>query len=77
MSSKLKVTLSLDQALLKDLAAVSRATRASRSHLVEEALRLWQQRRLEEELKAGYLAMADEDRKTAKAQFRAGSESMR
>jgi len=77
MSSKLKVTLSLDEGLVKEIATVSRATGAPRSRLVEEALHLWHQRRIEEELKAGYLAMADEDRRVARARFRVGRESIR
>lgn len=77
MSSKVKVTLSLDETLVKELASASRETHAPRSRLVEEALRLWHHRRLEQALKAGYLAMADEDRETAEKHLRAAEEAIK
>src|SRR5688572_23530898 len=77
MSSKVKVTLSLDASLVKELAAVSRKGGSARSRLVEEALRLWTRQRLEGELKAGYLEMAGEDQQTAEDHLAAGSEVLK
>lgn len=74
MAAKVKVTVSLDEALVRELAGASRQGRKSRSRLVEEALRLWRQSRLEQELKEGYGAMAREDRATAERHLRAGWE---
>jgi metal-responsive CopG/Arc/MetJ family transcriptional regulator len=65
MASKVKVTLSLDEGLVKELEGVSRRSRTPRSRLVEEALRFWRRSRLEQQLKEGYQHMATEDRSTA------------
>ncbi len=65
MASRVKVTVSLDRRLVQELAGVSRKLRKPRSRLVEEALAMWKRSRLEQELRDGYLAMANEDRATA------------
>lgn len=65
MASKVKITLSLDEGLVKELAGISKAKRTPRSRLVEEALRFWRRSRLEQQLKEGYQHMAAEDRATA------------
>ena len=74
MVSKVKVTVSLDSSLMKQLEAVSRQSRAPRSRLIEEALRFWQRSRLEQQLKEGYQHMATEDRATAERNVKAGWE---
>lgn len=65
MASKVKVTASLDARLVRELENISRRRRKPKSQLVQEALHLWRKRRIEQELIEGYLAMAEEDRKTA------------
>ena len=65
MPAKVKVTVSLDAALVRDLAEARRQSGKSRSRLMEEALHLWRRSQLEEALKRGYRAMAEEDRDTA------------
>ncbi len=77
MASKLKVTVSLDERLLRALSQASRKRRMPRSRLVEEALRLWQRSQLEQALKRGYLAMAAEDRATAERGLRVAREVLR
>jgi metal-responsive CopG/Arc/MetJ family transcriptional regulator len=74
MASKVKVTLSLDESLVKELEGVSRQSRTTRSRLVEEALRFWRRSRLEQQLKEGYQHMAKEDRTTAEGNLAAGWE---
>lgn len=69
MASKVKITVSLDKSLVKELAAVSRRIRQSRSRLIEEAVRSWQGSQLEQQLKEGYQHMAAEDRATAERNF--------
>lgn len=76
MASKVKVTVSLDELLVKDLEEVSRQTHTARSRLVEDALRGWRRDRLEEQLKEGYQYMATEDRAAAEGRLRAGWETM-
>ena len=65
MGHKVKVTLSLDEDLVEVLEKVSRQRKKPRSRVVQEALRLWQRRELQEKLAEGYRAMAEEDRETA------------
>ena len=77
MPSKVKVTVSLDESLVQELAEVSRRGRKSRSRLVEEALQYWRRSRLERELKEGYQAMAQEDRATAEQNLRAAWEALK
>lgn len=77
MPSKVKVTMSLDEALVWALSAAGRKTRKPRSRLVEEALELRRRSQLEQVLKEGYLAMAQEDRPTAKSHLPAGWEAVK
>jgi metal-responsive CopG/Arc/MetJ family transcriptional regulator len=65
MASKVKVTVSVDERLVRALTRASRRRRKPRSQLVEEALQLWHRAQLHEALKEGYRAMAREDRATA------------
>jgi len=74
MVSKVKVTVSLDGSLMKQLEGVSRQSRTPRSRLIEEALRFWQRSRLEQQLKEGYQHMATEDRATAERNVKVGWE---
>jgi metal-responsive CopG/Arc/MetJ family transcriptional regulator len=77
MASKVKVTVSLDEALVRELEGASRKTRKPRSQLVEEAIRHWRRSRLDQELKEGYLAMTEEDRATAQSALAAGWEAIK
>jgi len=63
MASKLKVTVSVDMALARELVGASWQRGKPRCR-----------RRLEEELKEGYLAMAKADRATAERHLAAGWE---
>ncbi len=77
MATKAKVTVSLDEALVRELGAASRKTGKPRSRLVEEALELWRRSQLEQALKEGYLAMAKEDRTSAERHLAAGWEAIK
>lgn len=77
MASKVKVTVSLDKSLVRELGGVSRRGGRPRSQLVEEALRFWRRSRLEHELREGYQAMAKEDRATAERHLAAGREVLK
>jgi metal-responsive CopG/Arc/MetJ family transcriptional regulator len=74
MSSKVKITLSLEEGLVKELEEIGRVKRTPRSRLVEEALRFWRRSLLEQQLKDGYQSMAIEDRATAERNLAAGWE---
>jgi metal-responsive CopG/Arc/MetJ family transcriptional regulator len=77
MASRVKITISIDKDLVRELAGAGRQRRKSRSRLVEEALQHWRRSRLEQELKAGYLAMAKADRATAERNLAAGWEAIK
>ncbi len=77
MAAKVKVTVSIDEALVRELGGASRKRGKPRSQLVEEALRLWRRSQLEQALKEGYLAMAKEDRATAEGHLAAGWEAIK
>ena len=77
MAPKVKVTVSVDEALIRELGRASRKTRRPRSQLVEEALRVWRNSQLERALKEGYEAMAKEDRATAVRRLRAGWQAIK
>ncbi len=76
MASKVKVTVSLDERLLREL-GTGRRKGKTRSRLVEEALKHWRRRQLEAELKEGYQAMAEADRATARRNLRVGWEAIK
>lgn len=76
MASKVKVTVSLDERLLRELGTRGQKGK-TRSRLVEEALRHWRRRQLEEDLKEGYQAMAKADRATASRNLRAAWEAIK
>ncbi|MBI4610934.1 MAG: ribbon-helix-helix protein, CopG family [Candidatus Rokubacteria bacterium] len=65
MAPKVKVTLSLDGDLVQTLDKISRQSKRPRSQVVQEALRLWRRKELQEKLAEGYRAMAEEDREAA------------
>lgn len=65
MAQKIKVTLSLDEDLVETLDAISRQSKKPRSRVVQEALRLWRRKELQDKLAEGYQVMAEEDRETA------------
>jgi metal-responsive CopG/Arc/MetJ family transcriptional regulator len=77
MASKVKVTVSVDERLVREVTGAGRKRGQPRSQLVEEALRLWRRQQLHETLKQGYRAMASEDRATAERRLRAGWDAIR
>jgi predicted transcriptional regulator len=74
MAPRLKVTFSLDEQTVRKLAELSEKRRSPKSRVVEDALKLLMRAQISEELRRGYEAMADEDRKTAEANLPAASE---
>jgi len=77
MKTKAKITMSIDSDLAEKLSEIGRKKRVSKSRLVEEALRDWERKLLEEELRAGYTAMADEDASSAEDFVPAAAEDLK
>lgn len=65
MPDRTKVTIRLDEKRLERLDAMSRQEGVSRSRLMERAIDLLARQQVENSLREGYLAMADENRRTA------------
>ena len=65
MAPKVKLTVSLDQDLVDTLDEMSRQSKKPRSRMVQEALRLWRRKHVDDKLAEGYRAMAEEDREEA------------
>jgi metal-responsive CopG/Arc/MetJ family transcriptional regulator len=77
MSHRQKVTITIDEAILKDIDRLSVKEGKNRSQLIEKAVKAWRQKRLEKELIEGYVAMAEEDLETAEANLEAGVEALK
>ena len=76
MARRQKVTVTIASDRLEQLDEIAVARDTNRSALIEEALEVWEKDRLNQELAAGYKAMADEDRRTAEERLRSGSETL-
>ena len=77
MGNKQKVTITVDEAILKEIDELSKSHGESRSRLIEDAIRLWREKKLEKELIDGYLAMAREDAEMAESDLKAGMEVLK
>jgi metal-responsive CopG/Arc/MetJ family transcriptional regulator len=77
MGNKHKVTITIDEAILKEIDRFSKSHGESRSHLIEDAIRVWREKELEKDLIDGYLAMAEEDAKMAENHLQAGMEVLK
>ena len=77
MRNKQKVTITIDEAIIKDIDRLSKKEGESRSNLIEKALRIWRQKQFEKELIEGYVAMAKEDLETAEANLEVGAEALK
>ena len=74
MGSKQRVTIALDRQIVEEIDQLSKEQKESRSHIIEEAIKLWRKSQLEKELIKGYLAMSKENSETAEANLVAGEE---
>jgi metal-responsive CopG/Arc/MetJ family transcriptional regulator len=68
---KVKLTLSLDEDVVDTLDSVSKQSKQPRSRVVQDAIQLWQRRRLQQELADGYRSMNKEDQETAEQRLAA------
>jgi len=75
--SREKITVTIDEELVQELDRMAKILKGSRSRLVEAAIRTWKKARLEQELKDGYRAMAEEDLKVAEDNLAAGYEVLK
>ena len=72
-----KITVTIEQELVKEIDRAAGILNKSRSYLVEEAIRTWRRVRLERGLREGYLAMTEEDLAMAEENLSAGYEAQK
>ena len=75
--SKVKITVTIEEELIKSLARWSKMAKESKSSLVEKAIRAWYQSILQKELIEGYQAMNKENLSVAESHLKASSEILR
>lgn len=73
---KTKITVTIDESVIKDLDRLSEQRRESRSRLVEEAVKAWRNGQMEKALIEGYQAMAQEDVATAEFHLHIARENL-
>ena len=76
MHSKQKVTVTIDEGIVREIDRLSKEMNETRSHLVEEALKAWRRGQVEQALIDGYRAMTKEDAETAEQNLAAGKEAI-
>jgi len=74
MGNKLKVTVTIEESIVREIDRASNEQGESRSRVIEKAIREWRKRELNKKLIEGYLAMAKEDVETAEANLATGVE---
>ena len=74
MGNKLKVTVTIEEAIVREIDRASKESGESRSRVIETAIQQWREKELEKQLIEGYRAMAKEDSETAEANLAAGVE---
>ena len=76
MGNKLKVTVTIEESIVREIDRASNERGESRSRVIETAIQQWRKRELDKQLIEGYLAMAKEDVETAEANLAAGVEAL-
>lgn len=74
MGNKLKVTVTIEESIVREIDRASNERGESRSRVIETAIQQWRKREMDKQLIEGYLAMAKEDVETAEANLAAGVE---
>ena len=74
MGNKLKVTVTIEESIVREIDRASNERGESRSRVIEKAIQQWRERELDKQLVEGYLAMAKKDVETAEANLAAGVE---
>ena len=77
MGNKQKVTVTIHESLIKEVDRLSKEKMESRSKIIEEALKIWQQKLLERELIEVYMTMAKENAEMAEANLEAAEEVLK
>jgi metal-responsive CopG/Arc/MetJ family transcriptional regulator len=76
VGNRLKVTVTIEESIVREIDRASNECGESRSRVIERAIQQWRERELNKQLIEGYLAMAKEDAETAEANLAAGAEAL-
>lgn len=77
MGNKLKVTVTIEESIVREIDRASNERGESRSRVIETAIQQWRKREMDKQLIEGYLAMEKEDVETAEANLAAGVEVLK
>lgn len=73
---KERLSITIDSDLFTKIEKISKEENIPRSKIIMEALKLWEQRRIENLMRRGYLESAKEDLGLAEFDLEAGNEVM-
>lgn len=73
---KQRLSITIDSDLFTKVEKISKEENITRSRIIMEALKLWEQRRIENQMRKGYLESAKEDLDLAEFDLEAGNEVM-
>ncbi len=74
MGTKGKLSVTIDEKVLKAIENASKTFHIAKSQLAQEALKLWLRKRTQELMARGYTEMAEEDKRFAELSFEAQKE---
>jgi len=74
MRIKRKISVTIDEEILEAIEKASKTFNMAKSHLAQEAFRLWLKKKTEESMARGYVEMAKEDKELAEVTFEAQKE---
>ena len=74
MRNKRKISVTIDEEILKAIEKASKTFNMAKSQLAQEALRLWLKKKTEESMARGYIEMSEEDKELAEVTFEAQRE---
>jgi len=74
MRTKRKISVTIDEEILVAIEKASKTFNMAKSHLTQEAFRLWLKKKTEELMARGYIEMAKEDKELAEVTFEAQKE---
>lgn len=77
MSTKKKLSVTIDEELLGAVNKASKESNMGKSKLAQEALKLWLKKRTEDLMAKGYVEMAQEDRELSELTFDSQKETLR
>jgi len=73
---KERLSITIDSDLFTEIEKVAKEEKKPRSRIIVEALKIWEQKRIEYLMRKGYVEGAEEDLQSAEFDLEAGNEVM-